>query len=234
MNKTVLITGVGKRLGLALAHHLISQNYTVIGTYRTSYPELEQLKQQGIDLYQCDLTLVNELEKLCAQIAHKYPQLRAIVHNASAWLPDDESDPVATINQMMAIHVTAPYQMNMALSKLLINQQQTCDIIHVSDFVATKGSAKHIAYAASKAALDNLTLSFATKLAPSVKVNSIAPALVMFNDNDSEEYKQKAKAKSLMAIEGGVQEFLDTVTYLFDSNYVTGRILHLDGGRHLK
>ena len=49
------------------------------------------------------------------------------------------------------------------------------DIIHFTDYVVERGSDKHIAYAASKAALDNMTRSFARKLAPEVKVNSIAP-----------------------------------------------------------
>ena len=51
------------------------------------------------------------------------------------------------------------------------------DIIHITDYVVERGSDKHIAYAASKAALDNMTRSFARKLAPEIKVNAIAPSL---------------------------------------------------------
>src|SRR5690606_39782772 len=58
------------------------------------------------------------------------------------------------------------------------------DIVHLSDDVVRKGSAKHTAYCASKAGLDSLTLSFAARLAPRIKVNSIAPALLMFNEQD--------------------------------------------------
>jgi dihydromonapterin reductase/dihydrofolate reductase len=100
--------------------------------------------------------------------------------------------------------------------------------------VSSRGSKKHIAYAASKAAQDNLTLSFAQKLAPKVKVNSVAPALLAFNDDDDEAYKKKALSKSLMHREGGLEELRLAVDYLFDSRYVTGRILPLDGGRHLR
>ncbi len=66
-----------------------------------------------------------------------------------------------------------------------------------------EGSDKHIAYAASKAALDNMTRSFARKLAPDVKVNAIAPALIMFNTGDDEAYRQQALTKSLMQIAQG-------------------------------
>ena len=97
-----------------------------------------------------------------------------------------------------------------------------------------RGSTQHIAYAASKAAQDNLTLSFAARLAPKIKVNSIAPALIMFNQGDDEAYREKALKKSLLDREGGLDEFQLAIDYLLASQYITGRIQHLDGGRHLK
>jgi dihydromonapterin reductase/dihydrofolate reductase len=57
--------------------------------------------------------------------------------------------------------------------------------------VVERGSDKHIAYAASKAALDNMTRSFARKLAPEVKVNAIAPAMILFNESDDAEYASR-------------------------------------------
>ena len=97
-----------------------------------------------------------------------------------------------------------------------------------------KGSDKHIAYAASKAALDNMTRSFARKLAPEVKVNAIAPALIIFNAGDDEAYRQQALAKSLMKVAPGESEVVNTVNYLLESRYVTGRTHGVDGGRPLR
>jgi dihydromonapterin reductase/dihydrofolate reductase len=94
-----------------------------------------------------------------------------------------------------------------------------------------RGSDKHIAYAASKAALDNMTRSFARKLAPEIKVNAIAPSLIMFNEGDDEEYRQQALDKSLMKIAPGEKEISDLIDYLFTSRYVTGRSFAVDGGR---
>ena len=135
--------------------------------------------------------------------------------------------------QQQPEHVQAPYQLNLALAPLLQANADGGDIIHFTDYVADKGSQKHIAYAASKAALANLTLSFSAKLAPTVKVNSIAPALLMFNQGDDEAYKKKALSKSLLGLAPGEQEAVATVNYLLQSQYITGRTLHLDGGRHL-
>ena len=65
-------------------------------------------------------------------------------------------------------------------------------------------------------------------------MNSIAPALLMFNEGDDEAYKQKAVKKSLLEIVPGAQEAVKAMHYLFNSDYVTGQTLHLNGGRHLK
>ncbi|HHU7257493.1 TPA: SDR family oxidoreductase, partial [Escherichia coli] len=105
---------------------------------------------------------------------------------------------------------------------------------HFTDYVVERGSDKHIAYAASKAALDNMTRSFARKLAPEVKVNSIAPSLILFNEHDDAEYRQQALNKSLMKTAPGEKEVIDLVDYLLTSCFVTGRSLPLDGGRHLR
>ena len=107
------------------------------------------------------------------------------------------------------------------------------DIIHIGDYVSSRGSRKHSAYAASKAAMDNLTLSSSARLAPKVKVNSIAPARVLFNEHDDAEYREKTLMKSLMQREAGLHEFQHAVDFLMNSHYVTGRILPVDGGRHL-
>ncbi|ENL2988856.1 SDR family oxidoreductase, partial [Escherichia coli] len=103
-----------------------------------------------------------------------------------------------------------------------------------TDYVVERGSDKHVAYAASKAALDNMTRSFARKLAPEVKVNSIAPSLILFNEHDDAEYRQQALNKSLMKTAPGEKEVIDLVDYLLTSCFVTGRSFPLDGGRHLR
>jgi dihydromonapterin reductase/dihydrofolate reductase len=231
----ILITGVGRRAGLHLARTFLARGRAVIGTYRSERPELDELRDAGADLQRCDFYDQQDVERLAQSIAESYPALRAVIHNASDWLPDEGEIPVAEVMRlMMQVHVSAPYQLNLALAPLLEAAADTADIIHIGDYVSARGSRKHIAYAASKAAQDNLTLSFAARLAPKVKVNSIAPALLLFKEGDDEAYREKALAKSLLQREAGLDELQRAVDYLLDSRYVTGRILHLDGGRHLQ
>jgi dihydromonapterin reductase/dihydrofolate reductase len=231
-----LITGIGRRAGFHLARSFLERGMPVIGTYRTEYKRLHQLETLGAELHQCDFNDRQDVDRLIAAVKSGHSDLRGIVHNASQWLGDDGELPAnEVIETMMRVHATIPYELNQSLAPLLqAHQGPHADIIHVGDYVSSRGSKKHIAYAASKAAQDNLTLSFAQKLAPKVKVNSVAPALLAFNDHDDEAYKKKALDKSLMRREGGLDELQKAVDYLFDSQYITGRILPLDGGRHLR
>jgi dihydromonapterin reductase/dihydrofolate reductase len=81
---------------------------------------------------------------------------------------------------MFNLHMLAPYLINLHCAEML-HRSTPADIIHISDDVTRKGSSKHIGYCATKAGLDSLTLSFAARYAPTIKVNGIAPALLLFN-----------------------------------------------------
>ncbi|MEZ8883490.1 dihydromonapterin reductase [Vibrio sp. F13] len=238
MSETILITGVGKRLGFALAQQLISDGYKVVGTYRSDYPQLKILRDSGADLQQVDFYQQSSLEGFLHYVGQEYKAIRAIIHNASDWKPENKTNPSENasqiMHQMMTIHATVPYLVNLMLKDQLMSGDKTSDIIHISDYVAEKGSKKHIAYAASKAALNNLTLSFSAMLAPKVKVNTLSPAMIKFNEHDDEAYKTKALKKALIPSEAGFEEVIDGIKFVLASHYMTGRTLHLDGGRHLK
>ncbi|CAK3816877.1 Dihydromonapterin reductase [Vibrio crassostreae] len=238
MSETILITGIGKRLGFALAQQLLADGYNVVGTYRSDYPQLQLLRDSGADLQQVDFYQQSSLEEFLHYVGQEYKTLRAVIHNASDWKPENKTNPSDNasqiMHQMMTIHATVPYMFNLTLKDQLMSGDETSDIIHISDYVAEKGSKKHIAYAASKAALNNLTLSFSAMLAPKVKVNTLSPAMIKFNEHDDEAYKTKALQKALIPTEAGFEEIIDGIKFVLASHYMTGRTLHLDGGRHLK
>ncbi|MGF1816097.1 dihydromonapterin reductase [Vibrio splendidus] len=238
MSETILITGVGKRLGFALAQQLLADGYKVVGTYRSDYPQLQLLRDSGADLQQVDFYQQSSLEGFLHYVGQEYKTLRAIIHNASDWKPENKKKPSENasqiMHQMMTIHAIVPYLFNLTLKDQLMSGDKTSDIIHISDYVAEKGSKKHIAYAASKAALNNLTLSFSAMLAPKVKVNTLSPAMIKFNEHDDDAYKTKALQKALIPTEAGFEEIIDGIKFVLASHYMTGRTLHLDGGRHLK
>lgn len=232
----IVLTGGGKRIGLALAEHFVAQKQPLIISYRTHYPAIDRLKEAGVTCLQADFSTDQGILQFADDVRRITPALRAVIHNASGWQAESESVPLAsTLDAMMQIHVKAPYLLNHALAPLLQSDEPGgSDIIHLTDYVAERGSDKHIAYAASKAALDNMTRSFARKLAPSVKVNAIAPAMIMFNEHDDADYRQKALDKSLLKIEPGAGEIVNLVAFLLTSRYITGQSYGVDGGRPLR
>lgn len=227
----ILITGAARRIGLHCAKSLNRHGYKVVISYRHQHPVIDTLNEKGIDCIQADFATVEGVEGFISHVRDHYPKLRAIIHNASDWKKDSSQNQADIFGQMMAVHARAPMLINQQLTSLLNGDK--ADIIHLTDHVASIGSAKHMAYAASKAALENLTLSFARLLAPKIKVNAIAPALICFNEDDDENYRHKALQKSLLGVAPGEQEVLKAITWLLESDYVTGRIIALDGGRHL-
>jgi dihydromonapterin reductase/dihydrofolate reductase len=233
----VVITGGAQRLGLAAARALRAQGHAVAITYRRERPLLQKLRREGIDTIRADFAEDDGPRALARELKRRYRALRALIHNASEWLPeDDEADHDALLQRMLRVHVHAPYLLNLECGELLQRhgEEHGCaDIIHMTDYVASTGSSRHIAYAASKAALENLTLSFASRFAPTVKVNSIAPALLMFNTGDDESYRDAARRKSLLGIVPGEAEGVNAIDYLLQSRYLTGQSIALDGGRHL-
>ncbi len=234
--ETLIITGAGQRIGLALALHFADKGYQIIISYRTERESIGLLREKGVQCIQADFSTDEGISDFAHAISDQKPCIRAIFHNASSWGAEKEHlDNAFLLEEMLQIHVKAPYLLNMALTPFLNTKDiASSDIIHFTDYVINKGSAKHIAYSASKAALDNLTLCFAKKLAPNTKVNSLSPALILFNENDTEAYQHKALNKSLMQIAPGTDEVINTVNFILQSRYMTGQRVNIDGGRALK
>ncbi len=236
-NGHILITGATQRVGLYCAERLLDAGERLVLTYRRPKPVVEGLRQRGAICIAADFDSPQSIANLVDTLHRDVGPLRAIVHNASCW-PQDQTpgtDLYQVLDAVLAVHVRAPYLLNRQCEDLLRRGASPwADVVHITDYVVEKGSENHIAYAASKAAMANLTLSFAKRLAPVVKVNSLAPSLLMFNDGDSPEYRERTLRKSLLGVEPGPGVIFDALAYLFDNPYMTGREIRLDGGRHLR
>ncbi|MBK5539114.1 dihydromonapterin reductase [Pseudomonas sp. TH05] len=229
----ILITGASQRVGLHCARRLLEDGHPVIVTYRTERPGVDVLRNQGATVLFADLSDEAGILAFINQLKTHTDRLRAIVHNASEWLAESAGDEAEAFTRMFGVHMLAPYLINLHCAELL-QRSTVADIVHISDDVTRKGSSKHIAYCASKAGLESLTLSFAAKYAPQIKVNGIAPALLLFNPDDDAAYRAKALAKSALGIEPGSEVIYQSLRYLLDNPYVTGTTLTVNGGRHVK
>ncbi|MBB3101691.1 dihydromonapterin reductase [Azomonas macrocytogenes] len=228
----ILITGAAQRIGLHCAERLLGDGHPVIISYRTERESVERLRKRGATALQADFSTTDGILAFIEAVHAHTGQLRAIVHNASDWLSEKPGHEAETFQQMFQVHMLAPYLINLRCAELL-KYGGPADIVHIGDDVTRKGSAKHIAYAASKAGLENLTLSFAALLAPTIKVNGISPAMIQFNSGDDEAYRRKALAKSVLGLEPGPEVVYLSLRHLLDNPYITGTHITLNGGRHL-
>jgi len=228
---SILITGAAQRVGLHCAKRLVEDGHRVIISCRALDEQRDAALPEGVEVLLADFSTTAGIQGLIDQLHERAVSLRAIIHNASIWMDDQEGH--AALQQMFMVHMQAPYMINSQCADLF-PADATGDIIHISDDVTRKGSAKHIAYCASKTGLEGLSRSFAAQLAPRIKVNCINPALIMFNENDDADYRARALAKSAMGMEPGPEVVYQSVRYLLDNPYTTGTCLSLNGGRHLK
>lgn len=226
MNNPILITGASQRVGLELAIELAKAGHFVVNASRSIAHAPEH---PNIVSFQTDLQLADDRLALVEYLTSSYDGLRAVIHNASLWLEDG----VDNLNTMFKLHVEAPYHLNHELAPLLARTPKS-DIIHICDETSSRGSKSHIAYAATKAALQNMVLSFAEKFAPDIRVNAILPGLLILKENSDEAYRNQALKKALLEFEPGSQPLIDAVFYLLNTQYSTGSSVVVNGGRHLK
>ena len=229
----ILITGASQRIGLHCAKRLLADGHAVIVSYRSQRPGLVELRELGATALFADFSEQAGILDFIQRLHATTDRLRAIVHNASAWLPEEGDGNSGVFAQLVNIHMLAPYLINLQCAELL-HQSDPADIVHITDDVVRKGSSRHLAYAASKAGLDNLTLSFAARFAPRIKVNGIAPALIQFQPDDDAEYRDSRLQKSALGFEPGPEVVYQSLRYLLDNPYVTGTTLTVNGGRHVK
>ena len=229
----ILITGASQRVGLHCALRLLESGQPVIVSYRSEREGLSELRQRGALALPADFSNAAGILAFIEQLRQHTDCLRAIVHNASEWLDEQPGQELDAFQRMVNVHMLAPYLINLHCAALL-ERSTPADIVHLGDDVVRKGSARHTAYCASKAGLDSLTLSFAARFAPRIKVNGIAPAMLMFNEQDDPDYRSAALAKSALGIAPGPEVIYQSLRYLLDNPYVTGTTLTVNGGRHLK
>lgn len=236
LTEAIFISGAGQRIGFYLAKAFLAEGRAVVFTYRTPRPQVDQLIALGALGIQIDFNHPEAITQCVHAVHQQVASLRAVIHNASVWLTDEQvAQNPAAFGELLRLHVELPYALNEAFAPLLLASNSPLkDIITLSDATIAQASERYIAYLASKAAMQNMSRNFAKKFAPAIKVNDIAPGLILFNDGDSEAYKQQRLAQSALGIEPGETVIWEAVQYLLNSPYTTGISLPLEGGKLLR
>lgn len=228
----ILITGASRRLGLLLCESFIRQKWQVTALTRHASDELTALGERGVKVICLDYSDTRAIADCCQQL--EAVGLDAIIHNASFFAPD-ETNPQASQQQLQAMlqtHLFMPQQINQALADTL-KQSTNANIIHMSDIYVDNPNELYSNYCASKAALENLSMSFAKRLAPKVRVNTIQPGALAFLPEHTEAAKNQVLEQSLLKKAAGFEPIIQTIHYLLNNAFVTGTSIKVDGGRSI-
>lgn len=225
MQKRILITGAGRRLGKTLAEHYLARGWEVVAHYNT---RSELPDHKALRMLQADLSAEEDIRYLCGEL-NRIGRFDAVIHNASCFVPDAAAtDLVEHIRQHQNVHVTAPVMITDAL------KQQWADgaaMISISDIYADIPNQRFSVYCAAKAGLQNWSLSMAQRLAGRVRVNVIQPGPVQFLPEHDQAYRQRVLSQSLIGEELGYGAITDACDYLLAARAVTGTVMRVDGGR---
>jgi len=238
---TIFVTGAGRRIGLNIVQHYLTQGWRVIAHYhrQNDLPVLEQQAFMAQGLYfavQADLAQLTEVESLLARVSEilsqQESQLDAIVHNASCFHADNSDDTLSQrwqhLEAMTRVHIAAPQALSLGLAAQM---RPSGSIIAMSDIYADLPNARFASYCSAKAGLQNLALSLAQSLAPNIRVNVIQPGPIKFLPEHDSDYQAKVLSQSLLNKELGYEAVLQGLDYLISAPAVTGSILKIDGGR---
>ena len=236
--KTALITGGAARIGAQIVKTLHHNQFNIIIHCNQSKDkaqllcdELNAIRANSVEIVLGNLNNIDELDSLVSSIK----SIDLLVNNASVFYPKSvEDSEMKDWDDVININLKAPFFLSKGLSKTLSKNDGS--IINIIDIHSERPLKKHAIYNISKAGLKMLTQTLAKELAPRIRVNGVSPGSILW-PQDSAEISEDDKNLMLERIalhrQGSPQDIADTVLFLANSNYITGQIINIDGGRTL-
>lgn len=237
--KVVFITGGAKRIGATIARHAHKAGMNVVIHYHRSETDAHalqaELNRQRADsalLLQADLHNVSKLNSMVHQVIEYYGHLDVLVNNASSFYPT----PVGNITEhdwddLLGTNVKTPLFLSQAAAPHLA-KTEGC-IINLADIHAERPLKAHPVYSIAKAGIVMLTKSLAKELGPHVRVNAIAPGVILWPQKEMDEVTQQRIISMIpLKRQGDPNDIAQVALFLMqDANYITGQVIAVDGGR---
>lgn len=236
-DKTVLITGGAKRIGQAMTIACAGAGMNVIIHYHRSEQEAEQLLNQlkewntRVYKYQADLSNLADVNVFFSRIKEEIGRVDYLINNASVFKESQLKD--ISIDELYGtfnINSIAP----LLLCRDFIQQTKKGAIVNILDSRITGLDLKHVAYQLSKNMLYTLTKMMALEYAPDVRVNGVAPGIILPPAGKTKSYLNKIVNNNLLKRPGKLEDITDTVLFLLSNQFISGEVIFVDGGQSLK
>lgn len=245
MQKVVLITGAARRVGAVIARTLHARGMCVAIHYRSSATEAKALsddlnkqRPNSALLIQAELDDITKLPTLFKPIIDNWGRLDAVVNNASAFYPTPiDKVTVEQWDNLLDTNLKIPFFLAHAASPLL-KETQGC-IVNIVDIHGDRPLKSYPIYSISKAGLAMATKVLAKELGPQIRVNAVAPGVVMWPEDENsnkldKSVEDKIIARTALKRVGTPQDIANAVTFLIQqADYITGQVIAVDGGRLL-
>ncbi|AUW33788.1 SDR family oxidoreductase [Acidithiobacillus caldus] len=237
--KCILVTGAARRVGAEIARHLASAGCDIALHYRHSQDDAESLAHElralgrRVQLLQGDLLEPDYPRQLVRQTMAAFGRLDGIVHNASLYRPKAFAEvDLRHWQEMEGIHLHAPFFLAQAAAAELRLRRGA--IVHITDIYAERPLLGYLPYSVSKAALVSLTRALAKELGPEIRVNSVAPGVVLWAETQQPAEGSRAVILDRTALKraGNPADIARAVRFLLlEADYVSGQNVVVDGGR---
>lgn len=240
--RKVVVTGGSRGIGAACARLFARAGAAVCVVYRNDdraaadvLAGLRELSDGHHWIFRTDLSRSEQVERLFSSVRREWGGLDCLVNNAGIW----EENPVESFDlerhrRTMDVNVLGPFLCTTSAAPLLAEAEDG-NVVNVTSTAGQRGEARHADYAASKGALISATKSWATELAPRIRVNATAPGWVE-TDMTAEPFAGGGREEIERTIPRGraasAEEAAGPVLFLASNlaRHVTGEILNVNGG----
>ena len=231
-----LVTGAAVRIGKGLALKLAELGFQVALHYNHSEKDVREvanlIKKEGgqCATFQCDLSDAEETKLLIGRVKERFSKLNLLINSASIFEKSSlTTDSLDSLKRHFAINFDAPYILTCSFAK----ECRTGQIINILDTNVVKNKTSYAAYLLSKKALLELTKLSAVQLGPDIRVNAIAPGLILPPTNQNNSYLLKRAQEIPLKRKGDIATITQCLQFLLENHYLTGQIIFNDGGEHL-
>ncbi|MEM1067617.1 MAG: SDR family oxidoreductase [Planctomycetota bacterium] len=242
-----LVTGSATGVGRACALEFAKRGYDVVINYSRSESEAEATESDvaafdvGTLLCRCDVSNDRSVCDMIKQIESEFARLDVVVNNAATtnFVSHDDLDALTEPmwDRMLGVNLKGPFFVSRAAAPLL-QAGDGGSIVNVSSVAGLTGNGSSIAYAASKGALNTMTLSLARSLAPKIRVNAVCPGPIdsrWIREGNPDWDLDEMVADLPIPKASSPEDIADAVLFLaIGTNLTTGQLLPVDGGMLLR
>ena len=236
-NKTVLITGGSKGIGLEITKSFLRHQAKVVILARNKPKRKIQAKGNVGYFIECDIRNIESIDAALKVISSKYKSIDVLINNAGgAPMADSLTISSKFHEAIIDLNLIAPLNLSQRIAKKMIKQKTVSNIINISSVTATRPTPGSAAYGAAKGALVNLTKTLAIEWAPKIKVNAIVVGYIE-TENSILHYGSKSEikkvSKTIPLKRMGQPQDIANACIFFASNlaeWITGSSLEVHGG----